>query len=31
MGYSCEKQSETIFNKRITVSKGKIEKLEEFN
>lgn len=26
-----EKQSETIFNKRITVSKGKIEKLEEFN
>lgn len=26
-----KKQSETIFNKRITISKGKIEKVEEFN
>ena len=26
-----KKQSETIFNKRITISKGKVEKVEEFN
>lgn len=26
-----KKQSETIFNKRVTISKGKIEKMEEFN